>query len=216
MRLVEMNENRHHERFGQNWPARSRCLPVASWLAFHSEAKRSMKSSTSHLSLYLRQGLFALWHHQRISPGENRQRTIDTHLETANVILLFISADFLASEYCYSQEMKHALERHRRGEARVIPLLIRPVDWEKAPFADLSPLPTDAKPLTLWEDRDAALMHVATHQRRVIEDVSTSTDGTAQEICPYKGLLPYREEDAAFFFGREAPTRYATRLRTFS
>ena len=99
----------------------------------------------------------------------DKQQAIDTHLETADVILLLISADFLASEYCYGREMKHALERHRRGEARVIPILIRSVDWEKAPFAHLNILPTDAKPLALWEDKDAALTHVATHLRRVIE-----------------------------------------------
>ncbi len=66
---------------------------------------------------------------------------VDAHLETAHIILLLISADFLASEYCYSMEMKRALVRHEVKSTRVIPILIRPVDWQEAPFAKLQILP---------------------------------------------------------------------------
>jgi WD40 repeat protein len=158
----------------------------------------------AHVRLSTRQGLFTFWHRQLIVPGEDQQQVIDAHLKSADVILLFVSSDFLDSEDCYSREMPQALERHRRGEARVIPILIRAVDWEKAPFAHLSPLPTNKKPLMRWEDKDAALTHVAMYLRHVIEGALTHTDVSLQEICPYKGLSPYREEDAAFFFGREA------------
>lgn len=40
----------------------------------------------------------------------------------------------MASEYCYGFEMQRALERHMRGEARVIPILLRPVLFKDAPF----------------------------------------------------------------------------------
>ncbi len=122
-----------------------------------------------HLSLSTRQGLLTLWHHQHISPGSNWQQVIDTHLETADVILLLISADFLASDYCYGIEMMRALERHQRGEAQVIPILIRPVDWKHAPFAHLHTLPINTKPLSLWEDKDAALADVSENLRRLLE-----------------------------------------------
>jgi internalin A len=90
-----------------------------------------------HLSLFQRQGLVSLWHDRLIAPGDDWAKTIDTHLETASVILLLVSADFLASDYCYSIEMQRALERHAANEVRVVPILVRPVDWKGAPFAHL-------------------------------------------------------------------------------
>jgi hypothetical protein len=58
-------------------------------------------------------------------------------LETA----LLISADFLASDYCYGIELQRALEGHQRGKARVIPIILRPCDWQTSPFAPLQCLP---------------------------------------------------------------------------
>src|SRR5260370_35237827 len=111
----------------------------------------------AHLSLLRRPGLISLWHDRLIVPGTDWAHTIDIHLETASVILLLVSADFFASDYCYGIEMQHALKRHEAGEARVIPLLVRPVDWKVAPFAYLQALPTDARPLSSWQDDDMAL-----------------------------------------------------------
>ena len=76
---------------------------------------------------------------------------IDEHLEAADVVLLLISADFLASDYCYDTEMKRALEKHKAGKARVIPIIIRPVDWKGAPFGELQALPKNAKAVTSWQ-----------------------------------------------------------------
>ena len=66
----------------------------------------------------------------------------------ANVFLLLVSPNFLTSNYAYSVEMQHALQRHKRGEARVIPIIIQPCKWSNAPFANLQILPTDSRPIT--------------------------------------------------------------------
>ena len=68
-----------------------------------------------HLSLLKRQGVIETWHDRRISPGEAIDRSIGTRLDTADVILLLVSPDFVASDYCYDVEMTRALERHERG-----------------------------------------------------------------------------------------------------
>ena len=91
----------------------------------------------THLSLLRRQGLVSLWHDRLITAGTDRAHAIDTHLETASVIVLLVSADFLASDYCYGIEMKRAITRQEAGEARVVPILVRPADWKDAPFAHL-------------------------------------------------------------------------------
>src|SRR5262249_55178506 len=88
----------------------------------------------NHLSILHHRGLISSWHHQQIMAGSNRAQEIDAHLETAALILLLISPDFLASDYCYGVEMQRALERHERKESHVIPILLRPVASKGAPF----------------------------------------------------------------------------------
>jgi hypothetical protein len=89
-------------------------------------------------------------------------------LNTANIILLLVSADFVHSDYCYSVEMKKALELHHAGQARVLPIILRPVDWQGAPFAKLQMLPAGAKPIMQWKDQDEALEDVAKGIRNVV------------------------------------------------
>src|SRR5438067_2533914 len=110
------------------------------------------------------EGLIVDWHSRSISAGEERAKEIDAHLNTAHIILLLISANFLASNYCYGIEMQRALERHETGEARVIPIILRPVDWEHIPsLSKLQALPTKAKPVTTWPtppEYDAAFVDI--------------------------------------------------------
>ena len=97
---------------------------------------------------------------------------IDQRLEQATIVLLLVSADFLASDYCYETEMKRALERHEAGLAKVIPIAVRPADWKGAPFAHIQALPTDAKPISRWSDPDAALVDVVEGIRQVIGEMA--------------------------------------------
>lgn len=93
------------------------------------------------LSMLRRQGLISEWHDRQIAAGTEWAKEIDAYLETASVILLLVRSDFIASHYCYDIEMQRALERHARGEARVIPVILRPCEWREAPFAHLQVLP---------------------------------------------------------------------------
>ncbi len=147
--------------------------PVEVFYSYAHEDEALRNEFEKHLSLLRRQGLIADWHDRHILPGNDWSQAIDEHLERASVILLLISADFLASDYCYGLEMQRALERHQAKEARVIPILLRPVDWNNAPFAHLQALPTGAKPITTWSNQDEAFMNVAAGIRRVIEDLSS-------------------------------------------
>ena len=78
-----------------------------------------------------------------------------------SLILLLVSADFIASDYCYDVEMTRALERHQNREARVIPVMVRDVHWRDAPFCKLQCLPKDGRAVALWENRDSAWKDVA-------------------------------------------------------
>src|SRR5579884_2395957 len=98
----------------------------------------------SHLSSYQRDGIINMWHDASIPPGAEWEAEIAERLNTANIILLLISPAFMNSDYCYSIEMKRAMERHEQGEAHVIPIILHPVSWQKAPFGKLQALPSDA------------------------------------------------------------------------
>src|SRR2546423_8296044 len=89
----------------------------------------------AHSALLQRQGLISVWADTNISPGSNWEQEIEKHLNAAHIILLLVSSDFMASDYCYSKEMQQAIERHNRGEAIVIPIILRPVYWQGPPFA---------------------------------------------------------------------------------
>jgi TIR domain len=122
-----------------------------------------------HLRLLERQGIIAGWHDRQILAGSAWADAIDTHLETAHIILLLVSADFLASNYCYDLEVQRAMTRHTAGEARVIPIILRAVDWHSAPFGKLQALPKDGRPVTSWPNRDEAFLDIARGIRAMAE-----------------------------------------------
>lgn len=126
------------------------------------------ESLDNHLSALKRQGFVNFWHDRLISAGDQWEDAIDENLEEAEVILLLISADFLASEYCYGKEMNRALARHNLRESKVIPIIVRPVDWQQTPFAKLQVIPKDGRAITLWDNQDEAWSLVAKEIRRSI------------------------------------------------
>jgi TIR domain len=125
-----------------------------------------------HLSNLQRQRIITGWHDRRIEPGQEWADQIDNALNEAQIILLLISARFMASDYCYAKEMARAIERHEAGEAVVIPVILGACDWQDAPFSKLQALPKDAKPIKNWNDRDEAWLDVVRGLRRVIDRLS--------------------------------------------
>jgi len=113
-----------------------------------------------HLAMLKRDGTIETWHDRRITAGDEFAGVIDGRIETADLILLLVSADFLNSRYCYDVEMKRAMERHAAGEARVIPIILRHCDWHPAPFGKLQAAPKDGKPIVSWPDLDEAFVDV--------------------------------------------------------
>lgn len=113
------------------------------------------------LAILKRQQIISTWYDRRILAGSEFDQSIDTNLQTADIILLLVSPAFLASDYCYEKEMTFAMQRHERGEARVIPVILRPCDWHDAPFGKLLAIPRDGKAITQWPDPDEAFLQVA-------------------------------------------------------
>jgi tetratricopeptide (TPR) repeat protein len=139
-----------------------------------------------HLIPLKRQGLITLWADTDIDAGIEWEKEIEKHLDTAQIILLLISPEFIASDYCYRIEMKRALERHEAGEARVIPIILRHTTWQLAPFGKLQPLPTGAKPVisSSWRNKNVAFHDVAEGIRKTVESLITKLAATTETILP--------------------------------
>ena len=152
----------------------------------------------NHLSNLKRQKNITSWYDGEITAGTNWRSQIMQHLNSAQIILLLISDDFMASDFCYSIEMNRAIARHDANQARVIPIILRPVDWTGAPFEKIQALPTRGKPVTTWPDRDQAFFDVVKGIRRAIDDLTIKSNITKQE-SPWN--IPY--ERNLLFTGRK-------------
>jgi hypothetical protein len=118
-----------------------------------------------------RQGLIEWWHDRQIVPGWEWEEAIDKNLRTADVVILLVSRDFMASDYVYEKEIDKAIERHARGEARVIPIIVRPAAWEETSFGKLQALPKDGKPVTTWPNQDEAWLDVLRGIRKAVGEL---------------------------------------------
>jgi hypothetical protein len=130
--------------------------PMNLFYAYASPDARQRDLLEKHLSSLGQRGLLSSWHARAVGPGTGIQNEVSHEVERADVVLLLLSSDFVSSDYCHGPEVRRALERHRSGEARVIPVLLRPCNWKSTPFAGLPALPRDGKPVIRWSNADAA------------------------------------------------------------
>ncbi len=136
-----------------------------------------------HLAPLKNQGLIdGGWHDREIDAGAEWEPEIIRHLETADIILLLVSAAFMNSDYCYGKELRRAIRRHERKEARVIPIILSPVDWQIPPLDKLQALPTDGKPVTGagWHSVDDALLNVVKGIRASIRNLQKQQRSSSQ------------------------------------
>ncbi|WP_437986273.1 toll/interleukin-1 receptor domain-containing protein [Sorangium sp. So ce117] len=145
-----------------------------------------------HLASLCREHLIALWHHRMVHPGEDARAAIRRQMEAADVVLLLVTPDFVASDEC-NEQAAQAMVRHRLGAARVVPILVRPVDWRGAPFAALNHLPPDGRAITRHPDHDEAWEQVARELRSMVVRTSSRL-GVAGESTPGR---PRRESPAS-------------------
>ena len=113
-----------------------------------------------HMASLRRTGEVEEWHDRKIEPGKNWKNEISQHLHNSTIIIFLISASFINSDYCVEVEAKTAFEKHLKGEALLIPIVIRPTHWNDSEFANIQSLPKDSKPVTAWENADMAWLDV--------------------------------------------------------
>ena len=179
--------------------------PVAAikiFFCYAHEDEALLNQLKAHLKPLQHQGLIDVWHDRDISAGTEWEQEIIQQLNTSQIILLLISPDFMASEYCYSVEMKRVLERHEHHEAYVIPIILRNVYWKGAGFDKLQALPTDAKPImsALWHNEDEAFFNITEGIYQAIKGFKNSSIDTPSSSAVLWNV-PYKRNTS--FLGRE-------------
>jgi hypothetical protein len=148
--------------------------PLSVFISYSHRDEELKKELEDHLALLKHQKKIKPWQDRVIEPGTEWNRQIREALDNADIILLLISPRFIASPFCYSQEMERAMMRHRNGDARVIPIILTPTDWKGAPFDKLQVVPKDGKPVIDWPSKDAAFVDVVKGIRRAVDSLAAS------------------------------------------
>src|SRR5262245_5466127 len=169
--------------------------PVTIFYSYSHKDEKYRNDLASSLALMKRQGLIREWYDRDLVPGDKWEDKIFGELESADLILLLVSRDLINSDFIWGQELKRAMDRDAAGEARVVPIVIRPAEWQGSPLGALQALPKNAKPVTLWQNRDSAWLDVANGIRKAIGElhagVKSKTTRTVTPVAPIdKGQAP--------------------------
>ena len=161
-----------------------------------------------HLLPMSRAGQLRVWTDREIIAGEPWEPLIKKNLKSADIILLLVSSDYFQSDYIHDVEIKEALERHDRGEARVVPVIVRPCVWRSDPTVSrLQVLPTDGVPVNdtrRWPSSEAAWVDV-------VEGLSNTMTALADERRARASAETHRQADEQR--ARDAEAREQARRR---
>lgn len=163
----------------------------------------------------LREGRINIWDDYDIEAGQEWDLKIKEKIYSADIILLLVSSDSLASDYFYGQEVKFSLERHEKGEAVVVPVVLRHCDWENTPLGGLEALPEKGKPLLEWPTRDQAWKDVVIKLRRVVEKIEDRRKNEAETANAFRSYEAALLAAQQFFTGdrwAEAEAGFTTAL----
>lgn len=145
--------------------------PLKLFLSYSHCDEELCERFRAHLRPLERDGLIETWHDRSITASTEWSGTIDDNLNSADIIILLVSVDFLASDYCQDIEMMRALERTEKGEARVVPVILKPCDWKTSSLARFQALPKDGLPVVDWATNDHGFVNAVKGLRRLIVEL---------------------------------------------
>jgi hypothetical protein len=154
-----------------------------------------------HFALLRRQGVATFWSDKEIYAGDDWASQIDHNLRHAHIVLLLLSANFINSNYCFDVELRHAVERHHKREAVVIPVILQPCNWERVrvsceggefELGKVQALPVGARPVTKWRNRHEAFDNIADGVSKIVEQLMTgaTTWGETTITLPTRAAAP--------------------------
>lgn len=142
-----------------------------------------------HLAVLRQQGLISDWHDRQIRAGQSWEAEIERNIQIADLVLLLVSPDFLSSHFCLSVELPLAMDlMQRRPGVKVIPIILRPCDWEHSPLSRFQVLPEGGVPITVWKTKDDAFTNVVKGLRAALSKQSIS-EVTLRPVATYRTTM---------------------------
>jgi tetratricopeptide (TPR) repeat protein len=145
--------------------------PLNFFVAYDQADANLQKELLNHLASWERQGTITIWSWDQITVGQEIDGETISYLEQADVVLLLLSARYLASHQ-YDIVVPRALEQQRAGKTRLIPILLYPVDLTDTPLDSLKLLPSNAQSVIDWPHRDSAFLDILQALRKVVEQLN--------------------------------------------
>lgn len=170
---------------------------MRAFISYSHKDVDALKRLHIHLANLQREGRIGTWYDREILAGDVLDDEISEELEAADLFLLMVSPDFIASNYCVEREMQRALERHETREARVVPIIVEPCDWAAMPeLRRLKAVPKDGKPISEWANENNAYLNVVQEIRRIVDagglDLSEPVNKEPAPTAPRQGVPRYR------------------------
>lgn len=170
---------------------------MRAFISYSHQDVDALKRLHVHLANLRREGRVNTWFDREILAGNVLDDEISQQLEAADLFLLLVSPDFIASNYCVEREMQRALERHDAGEAQVVPIIIEPCEWAAMPeLRRLKAVPKDGVPVSEWANTNNAYLNVVQEIRRIVDARETDAPDPANNepapVAPLQGVPRYR------------------------
>lgn len=143
--------------------------PIEIFIAYSHQDLKFKNELKKFLRPLLNTGQAVVWDDHDIEAGQDWEAEIKKRLYGAEILLLLVSPDSLASDYFYGREVAVSLERHERGEAVVVPVILRPCHWNITSIKKIEVLPDKAKPVTTWASQDEAFTDIAHNIGAMVE-----------------------------------------------
>lgn len=150
--------------------------PLTAFIVYHSDGQDEKHCHTleKHLSVLTRQRELVIRHERLVTAGQDFRAELSQMLDSADLVILLLTPDFIASNFCYAEQMERAMQRHKENRARVIPVFLRPCYWTELPVARLLALPSSTKAITSFKDQESAWARVARGIHAAVKDLQQS------------------------------------------
>jgi len=187
--------------------------PVNVFVSYSHRDEALKEQLAEHLAILRREGLIDVWSDRPIAVGSEWQSSLQDRLDTSEMVLLLVSADFLASDFFQDATFERLLERHQQEETRLIPIVLRPCLWQESPLMNFQVLPRDARPVTEWRDVDRAFSNIVQGLRRVAESIQQQRNAASLEMVAIPGgsyMMGSPEDENGRYEDEEGPQHEVT------
>jgi replicative DNA helicase len=158
--------------------------PCRVFISYARTDERYRKRLAVHLVPLVRAGIIDVWSDRTIAAGADWEGDIRRALATADIVLLLVTPNFVASVHCFERELPEAMRRHAEGGLCILPVLVKSVDLVNLPIGKFQGLPTDLRPISAWRDADDAWLQVAQGVRKAAEEIQAARGGRRHRHLP--------------------------------